>query len=319
MRSSLKSSAGFTLIELGMVMVVISFILGPIFSYLTISRDKESYQTTIEKQRKITVALSNFAQQYGYLPCPSRTLAGGGTTDSPSIGTQARRCDTTATFSQRHGIVPFRTLGLNQDDVIDGYGNPFTYVVALSANRIPVNNPTFASDTPLQVFPACYGSSTDTVPRYNKWGTASRHKKYFCCREEVQPLYVRRQGGPLAPNVDVTETQGTTYAWGFFGPPYDLGAAPNENNVMSNLQYFAYVLVSHGKNGEGSYTIGRNGQKPWRIAGSYEQDNGDSSNLVYHQRPANTNSDADYYDDIVVWRTQQQVIAETGSNSCASP
>lgn len=150
-----KKQNGFTLVELGMVLVVIGLITGAIFNYMSHSTKKENDFLTINKQQKIALALSNFAQSHGYLPCPSRTTSGSGTTDSPSIGEAARRCDSTTAHAQRYGIVPFKTLGLSQSDIIDGYGNPFSYAVSRSANHIPTINPVHKSETKLETYPAC--------------------------------------------------------------------------------------------------------------------------------------------------------------------
>lgn len=305
MRQSLKSSTGFTLIELGMVLVVISLIVGPIFSYLTVSRDKENLQVTIDKQKKIAIAISNYVQKNGYLPCPAGSFTV--TQTSPwwqlIYGTQRDSCH--AAVGSRYGIVPFRDLGLVESDVIDGYGNPFTYAVSPAANNIPDMNPTITG-SPVAIYPDCTGT---------KW--AGEHpKKYFCCRqaalsEQVEVLTfpdpLDTGATPITPVRDIQGLHGYS--------PTGLGAAVPKGQ---SLRYFAYVLVSHGKNGEGSYIMRRTGRKPWRIAGTREQENGASS-TVFYDLPINTKSGNDYFDDIVLWRTQDQVMAETGNNSCMNP
>lgn len=339
------TASGFTLIELGMVLLIISFVVGPVFTYLTAQRDRDSYQTTVTKQRKIAIALSKFAQNNGYLPCPSRPVTGSGPGTSDSIGMPLRACHVNGSFSRRKGIVPFRVLGLSLEDVTDGYGNAFTYMVSRAAVNIPENNLEIGGGSTI-VHRDCSADNPN-------WGDAmanspaSRRKAFFCCRDANSGT---GGGGNPALTIDVFNNAARTHrALWVQGRWLDTTATPSGPALQghlpapaapfpplrmapdtadfpyyNNLRYFAYALISHGKNGEGAYIINSSNRKPWRTAGSAEQINGmihdtDIRGYQVIDLPISTRAGNDYYDDIVLWRTQETTIAETGNNSCMLP
>lgn len=339
MRSSFKSSAGFTLIELGMVLVILSLVIGPVFSYQTYKRDKDSYLITVQKQRKIATALSYFAQKHNYLPCPSRTVAGMGATDSRAIGLAAVSCNSTTYPAQRIGIVPFRTLGLTQDDIMDGYGNPFTYAVARSAHWMP-GNPEFTGATP-RIFAPCYGTASSVAPKYQKWGTSSRNKAFFCCNISNSVNHEMTIATPLNPlnpqmppgifysfnttsNADniydyMSEAFETVPAWNVSSSLLD--REPTTEALLAlRTQIAAYILISHGKNGYRSQLLGTTNLRQMAMSGTTnrgEVRNSDSH--VWVDYPVSTKAGSGYFDDIVLWRTREQVMSETGTNSCMVP
>lgn len=331
-----KTSSGFTLIELGMVLVVIGFVIGPIFTYLTIQRDQESYRVTVERQKKIANVLSNYSQTFGYLPCPSRPVTGIGDGTSGLLGWPLTRCDNIAFPTRRKGIVPYRVLGLTQEDVIDGYGNAFTYIVSQAANDIRENNPdatTSVSVPSVDVHTNCSLAN----PNWNAPWVRSESdpsimsptmniKARFCCRlvntvsEPRQTIDVfsnaARTLRPIPTRskwVDTTE-----------GNPSYVDTTETWDNSLSMLRYFAYAVISHGKNGEGAYMINSTNTRPWKSAGDSERINGfisdgDARGYQVMDLPISTRRGATYFDDIVLWRTQETTMSETGNNSCILP
>ncbi len=83
----------------------------------------------------------------------------------------------------------------------------------------------------------------------------------------------------------------------------------------------AYVLVSHGKNGQGAFMAnGTNNRidSGSAMIGDEEEKNADTDNeFVY--KPITMQKGAEYFDDILLWRSQDQVYSETSNNSCFEP
>lgn len=82
----------------------------------------------------------------------------------------------------------------------------------------------------------------------------------------------------------------------------------NSDQILDNTADFpviAYVLVSHGKDGRGSYTI--NGPANGKTCGSTSLDSENcDANIVFMDTEMNdmTSVDADVYDDYIAWETR---------------
>ena len=76
------------------------------------------------KQERIKTVLLGFLRTNGRLPCPDIAAA--------PTGTAPVTCNANA--AQGYGVIPWVTLGISRNDVLDGWGNYFTYKVA---NRRP--------------------------------------------------------------------------------------------------------------------------------------------------------------------------------------
>lgn len=327
MRLKIQSSSGFTLVELGMVLVVFSLIIGPVFTYLTHKRDQENYYTTIDRQRKIAVALSNFANQYGHIPCPARTATGTGTEDSRVIGLAAESCNNFGSRMIREGIVPFITLGLSQEDAHDGYSNLFSYIVSSHAHWKPEE---VFSGARAYIHPPCYGTATDTIPKYKKWGTGSKFKAHFCCgilpnKTTDQEVRISVPLDPLNPQTGTHKgIDGTTKidALDLRDLSYDRYRSElptTEALLKDNMNVMAYALISHGKNGDRAPYFDTKYSRQARLGGGVLEQFSTNGHHRVADYPINTKYGPDYFDDIVLWRTRWQVISETGTNTCASP
>ena len=98
---------------------------------VTATLENAAYSESKSKQERIKIALIGFLRTNGRLPCPDITTD---PTDG-SYGLQDRQgnpdsaCTVPGTVLQVP-VVPWRDLGLTRDDVIDGWGDFFTYRVA---------------------------------------------------------------------------------------------------------------------------------------------------------------------------------------------
>lgn len=300
---------GFTLVEFAVVVAVIGFLIGPLFAFVFQQNDDYKYTKTLENQKRIAIALSDYAQKYGILPCPGRP-------DDTRLG-RANPGGCVAqifTATQHEGIVPYRELGLVPTDIIDGYGNPFTYAISPlihSSSAIP-------------------GSSRYSIHQTcrldNIWFLGGQNldleKARFCCpQRNGNTLIVQNAAG-----TSVTQEQSNSAAWtlGTVDQGTVVQVLPNAYSSGATrdvLTYYAYVLISHGKNGGGAYVLNSTTRKTWNMtASSLETDNGNAGDHIYRDVPINTNvAGGAYFDDIVLWRTQDNTIAETNTASCARP
>lgn len=143
-RSASSDSAGFTLVELVVSMMIVALMLGGI---MTIENQRFRVAQRDELARKfdaIGAALYNYRLRNNKLPCPgdaskARTSSQFGLAADAAEGA----CNAGATYSSNinnsdntvfGGNVPVRSLGLPDDMAYDPWGNAFTYYVAKKAN-----------------------------------------------------------------------------------------------------------------------------------------------------------------------------------------
>lgn len=110
---------GFSLIELSVVLVIVTLLLGSLLVPLGAQVEQRQYAETEKQLEQIKEALLGFALANGYLPCPAKTAAdgsedriGGGTTCS------------TVVSNVSVGFVPWVTLGMKPSD---SWGNLYRY------------------------------------------------------------------------------------------------------------------------------------------------------------------------------------------------
>ena len=111
-----KRQAGFTLVEMAMVLLIIGLLLGGLFPTLSTQMDIQRVNETKRQLEDIKEALVGFAVAKGRLPCP----ADGTAADGNELVT-----GTTCTLTK--GVLPWSTLGVPETD---GWGRRFTYRVA---------------------------------------------------------------------------------------------------------------------------------------------------------------------------------------------
>ncbi|WP_434513804.1 type II secretion system protein [Dechloromonas sp. ARDL1] len=133
-----RLSGGFSLVEMTIVFVIMSLVLTVGVSALTTQYETVRLSTTRKNHEIIQQALTNFISRNGRLPCPAvRTLAPGSVgygveASNPGVCTGAASVGTSPAVVVT-GIVPFVSLGLNEDIASDGYFNRYTYQVVVSA------------------------------------------------------------------------------------------------------------------------------------------------------------------------------------------
>jgi type II secretory pathway pseudopilin PulG len=173
---------GFTLIEVGMVLVIMGFMFAAgtalVKSYLMSTRLK----VTRDRMVIINQAITQFVRLNGRLPCiadlstpmdysPTASTSGFGTEIYMTAAPVSTSMNTCASFFAAHsslanryyvrnsnnpgvaatpaiaiGAVPTRTLDIPDEYMVDGWGNRFTYVVTIALASPPPTTGAFPLD-----------------------------------------------------------------------------------------------------------------------------------------------------------------------------
>lgn len=137
---------GFTLIEMGIVLMVLGLaaagsiaLLGPVF-------DARRAELTTQRMDVIQKALQLYVIQNGCLPCPTNGAlastaanAGSSMSSAGALIVLSSGCVTPATVTclRTSAVVPWITLGLSEQDITDGWGDRIRYGVAGSVTTTP--------------------------------------------------------------------------------------------------------------------------------------------------------------------------------------
>ena len=117
-----KSNNGFTLIEVTIVLLIVTILLGYTLALFPVQQELKQYRAANEEMDGIIEALYAYAQTNGRLPCAAEPDTFGFA--DPDDGTQ---CNTW------YGFVPAKTLGIDgrylDSKLVDPWGNPYRYQV----------------------------------------------------------------------------------------------------------------------------------------------------------------------------------------------
>jgi len=135
---------GFSLLELAVVLLIISLVVGAGISLGSGALNASVRIKTQERLATIKQALASYSNANGYLPCPADRTQ---TPSSASFGVEKRAtsapfttCVTTSgvvtmpagTPTIYIGTLPTRTLGLPDSYAADSWGNKLTYAVSIT-------------------------------------------------------------------------------------------------------------------------------------------------------------------------------------------
>lgn len=163
---SSPKNEGFSLLEMAVVLLIVSLLLGGLLMSLGTTREVNNRSAAEATLSEVVEALYGFAQATGRLPCPATATSNG--VEAPVGG---------GVCTQQHGFVPSLTLGLSgsfNDDTLlqDDWFSPFRYSVTTSNGSAfttanGMRNTTMGALTPdLRVCDAaaCGNVIVDSVP-----------------------------------------------------------------------------------------------------------------------------------------------------------
>jgi prepilin-type N-terminal cleavage/methylation domain-containing protein len=251
-KRGVRADAGFTLIEIAVVIVVLSLLIAMIAGIATAMLGQQRREATRQRLAGVETAIALFVSQNKRLPCPadgriSGTASGAGiearndTTDVCEVGGAAN--------TQTHGVVPWQALGLAEQDVTDGWGNRLTYRVA----------PELVLDSAMD-FTACdpggaFDLTGTPLGRCNQVGAGATDcsSANFPSRCTPPSAYTQDKGLRVRNLVSPT-------------PVMNPGQTPVSTGA-------AYVVISHGENGQGAYSNQGTLQAGTIASGTLESDN----------------------------------------------
>jgi prepilin-type N-terminal cleavage/methylation domain-containing protein len=143
------SHKGFTLIEIAIVLLIVSIILGYTVAMVPVQQELKQYREAEAEMDRIVESLYAFAEVNGYLPCPawSNDIANPTPTQTSNgfecrDGGDASACDqrppTDGNCEHFFGFLPGKTLGLEgryssvNKLLLDPWGMPYRYQVTNS-------------------------------------------------------------------------------------------------------------------------------------------------------------------------------------------
>ena len=130
-----NKQTGFTLIEIAIVLLIVSILLGYTVALFPIQQELKQYRAANQKMDEVIEALVGFAQVNGRLPCPD-TSGGGGTIDGQEDTADALPADGVIDSCLAYsGFIPAGAIGINGDfdasrRLLDPWGQPYRYHVS---------------------------------------------------------------------------------------------------------------------------------------------------------------------------------------------
>ncbi|NOY62568.1 MAG: prepilin-type N-terminal cleavage/methylation domain-containing protein [Gammaproteobacteria bacterium] len=132
---------GFTLIEIAIAMVIVSVVLSGMLALLFSQLENSRISSSHDKQRAIEQSIVNFLLRNNRVPCPAVATNASGSAGygveaaTPGTCTGATQVGSGGSTSSR-GVVPWVTLGISDEQALDGWGHRFTYQVIRSQTNL---------------------------------------------------------------------------------------------------------------------------------------------------------------------------------------
>lgn len=346
--------SGFSLVELAIAIACIGLLMGGTIMISNAMNEARYVYETRQKMNIIADYLSLYVQAHNRLPCPThpvrQNVSDGATTRAAHFGEERQYTGGAVNNMNRaghcynnqdesHGIVPFRTLGLEEEYAQDAWGRYFTYVVSpvsarynyLNAADTTVNrnvvhyvkdiatNYTQPDNRMMSLAPKyrfCHGMTS--VPRAD--GGANFSTNDF--NDDFQYFVNTADDFPVNRGEQQETTLNGAVADRLFAYDYQGGGGLQSPHTLRP----AFALISHGSNGFGAYLGNEtNGKIAFLGSRPSEQANADigtpGRNAVYgiDQAIGGGATAAELMDDMVLMLTQDQVYARKGGLSCVTP
>jgi len=308
--------------EQGSLMVVLAAIMVLVGVLVTMGLDTIRVQDPIDRNlatlKKIEFVMNQLASHVHSnreLPCPA---APNEDITTVAFGQERAGC---AVLADTVGIVPFRTLNIDDRDVKDAWGRYITYAVSPVFANIPANPAAPLFIDPIGDPSIFYRCRTDDWVINAVARNANRLKTRFCCPslaafDSTTDLDIRDENGPLEPVPGLAGRTDPDPGGGVYG---DIDTEEAVSFPGTTATAFAVVLVSHGANGAGAFSVdGTTGRWADANAGIDERENADPDN-VYVDRPMIFTEGNNHFDDIVIWHTQTGLYNELNNATCARP
>ncbi len=162
MMNRLKNS-GFTLIEIAIVLIIVTILLGYTMAMVPVQQDIKQYRQADAEMNRIIESLYAFSQVNGYLPCPAWEVVGVTSNgfECRDIDGTAANCDAappvpaTDTCDIWFGYVPGKTLGIegkysDSGLLLDPWGQAYRYQITDDDVGVASTNADFVTPGEIQ-------------------------------------------------------------------------------------------------------------------------------------------------------------------------
>lgn len=317
------NESGFSLVEMAIVVMIIGLLIAGSIALMRPYFKQAQANLTRKKLENISEALASYSAIYGRLPCPANPADTGNNFGRPrNMGTKMTNNDYCGTggVGSFVGTVPFQVLGLNRDQISDSYGNLITYAVNPVMTRHDSSDDYNASLSKEQIYHACRKAGIWVVSGQN----LNTNKAHVCCPNRNDTAHPA-----LTILMDRTDTNSSIFkSERDTSQDSDDYKNPNQEStgdpvIPNQYAIIALALVSHGENGDGAYIAETSTRRPITANANAQEMENRNDNLTFVDRPlsnvmsgANANT---YFDDIIVWRTNHQLVNLFGKDSCVRP
>jgi prepilin-type N-terminal cleavage/methylation domain-containing protein len=138
------TNAGFTLVEMAIVLMIVALLLGGLLPTISSQVEQRHENDTRKQLDEIQQALIGFAVINGRLPCPATSNSNGAEKFAVGHSAADGQC-----FNFYNGYIPAATLGIsganNAGLVLDSWGNPIRYAVTSWNSASPSLNDVFTT------------------------------------------------------------------------------------------------------------------------------------------------------------------------------
>ena len=273
-----------------------------------IAPDEARIKTKMEMER-IADQIAAFVHVHNRLPCPiSPTVP----QNDATFGVE-QFSDTTG-CPVREGLLPFQSLGLARFHATDAWGRFYSYGVSPAFANVQEH----ATD---DIFASCRVAAWTPLQGGGIYKNINPGKARFCCpatapaSAATADIIISDNSGQIDPSRTTPGFDRSTGA--------DMDAVDVRATALpgGSTEAFAYALVSHGNNGFGADLA--NGTANRTDDGAvtptaFELENADADN-EYVARIMNLSPTAQYFDDLVIYRTQFGTFSELKANGCRLP
>lgn len=289
-RQQIKGQEGFLLMELALVLSVLGIVLAGSMTFMHTTTKTEKVMRTKRQQEIVMQALIAHLGRTGYLPLPEKPLFHRGPSDTTNINAKTLFC----------GIVPFRALGLSQDEAKDGHGHWMTYsvdprmTIQGQVSRESVGSLICSQPSQLDI----QEGNTPSVSALLSQVPRPSQERLLPNSLPSQPF------GPLYPDIlDPLHP-------GVIANSMDAGqAGPISHGKPVQYDGIAVILISHGPRGYGAFSD--NFQRiPCQDNASECKRKNCQDTLLWCAKPEER--DKGHFDDSVMWKTRMTMLFQAG-------
>ena len=298
--SSELSQQGSILIPVIAFVLLASVFISLGLDFLELRSPEEDRRRTIADINLISSEIASYAQKYNRIPCPADPAV---TSNNPLFGTEAKSASNTS-CTRREGLVPVRALNLPDKYMLDSWSRYYTYAIS------PVYADTDTAETQIHqncrirdIWVFTHTFSGNAVININP------PKARFCCPSttgyDPSTDLILSSNGALVYNP--RDSSGGHYA--------DVNTP--ETSANGSIESPAIAIISHGPNGVNAFLSNGSGARGTGSFTTAEVENADGD-TQFEKNMTNT-SPADYFDDIVIFKSQFELMAALNDGTCTQP